>query len=328
MKLPDLDVGKLSPKARKKKDRRGAQIAELKEVKDGVDKEVTRLDADIKAAGGPSGEVTGTEPPPIADPLKLPASVFDSAFKDVTKKLIDRFNEAPKLNASLRLDNFLQMQYEIIAKQLTLLRDEVGPGERIIFLEMPQTVNASYDKANKKWAQSWWKILGYTAPKEQEPNTEETSVKRLELAGNKAGDEKEPLTMKKVVRSALDAFGTDGRGGNSDRVAFVSLEPSGGTIKVQDRSVRTIELIPRQSSLNVNDVEPPARSGALTAIAKTLFGVGARLNYQRQRETYRSLYNKSYIPQASVRAQPNLVGRLRPCPAQTVWCQVPAQPTR
>ena len=44
--------------------------------------------------------------------------------------------------------------------------------------------------------------------------------------------------MKKVVRSALDAFGTDGRGGNSDRVAFVSLEPSGGTIKVQDRSVK------------------------------------------------------------------------------------------
>ena len=187
MKLPRLDVGELLAESKEEeKDGLGAQIAELKEVKDGVDKEVTRLDADIKAAGGPSGEVTGTEPPPIADPSKLPASVFDSAFKDVTKKLIDRFNEAPKLNASLRLDNFLQMQYEIIAKQLTLLRDEVGPGERIIFLEMPQTVNASYDKANKKssWIRSS-KTLGYTAPKEQEPNTKETLIKRLELAGNR-----------------------------------------------------------------------------------------------------------------------------------------------
>lgn len=272
--------------SKEEKDRLGAQVAELTAVKDGVDKEVARLDADIKAAGGPSGNVEATDAQVGFDPNKLPKSTFDDAFKGVTKNLIDRFNEAPKLNASLRLDNFLQMQYEIIAKQLTLLRDEVGPGERIIFLEMPQTVNASYDKANNKWAQSWWKILGYTAPKEQEPNTGETSIKRLELAGTNDRDDKEPLTMKTVVRSALDAFGTDGRGGNSERVSFVPLEYAGGTIKVEDRSVRTIELIPRQSSLNINDIKLRARSGAFTAVAKTLFGVGARLNYQRQRETF------------------------------------------
>ncbi|HVG18230.1 MAG TPA: hypothetical protein VNI02_04195, partial [Blastocatellia bacterium] len=61
-----------------------------------------------------------------------------------------------------RLDNFLQMQYEIISKQLSLLRDELGPGERLVFLELPQTVNVAHHESDKKWAQSWWKIAGYT----------------------------------------------------------------------------------------------------------------------------------------------------------------------
>ncbi len=303
---------------KEEKDRLGAQITELKEVREGIDNEVTRLDADIKAAGGPSGEVQGTEPPAPADPSKLPASVFDSAFKDVTKKLIDRFNEAPKLNATLRLDNFLQMQYEIIAKQLTLLRDEVGPGERVIFMEMPQTVNASYDKADKKWAQSWWKVAGYTKLNAPVGNTREDSIKRLQSERSQAttdedssnerktsrttktrATEKPLLTMRDVIKHAILAYGTDGSNGNSDRVSFVSLASSAGNINLQDRSVRTVELIPRQSSLNVNDIKLRARSGALTVVARTLFGIGARLNYQRQRETFsqfvqQELYSSSF----------------------------------
>ena len=276
--------------SKEEKNRLGAQITELTAVKEGVDKEVTRLDSDIKAAGGPTGEVADTEAQANFDANKLPKSTFDDAFKDVTKNLIDRFNQAPKLNATLRLDNFLQMQYEIISKQLTLLRDEVGPGERIIFLEMPQTVNASYDKANNKWAQSWWKVAGYTMLKTKVPNTREKTIERLESTAAKdnksQSNDKEPVTMRDVVQDAIQAFGKDGADGKSNRVNFVSLAPVGGTIKLEDRSVRTIELIPRQSSLNVNDIKLRARSGVLTAVAKTLFGVGARLNFQRQRETF------------------------------------------
>ena len=252
------------------KDRFAAQIAELTAVRDGVDKEVTRLDTDIKGAGGPTGDVKGTEPPDFPDASKLPSSTFDDAFKDVTKKLIERFNEAPKLNATIRLDNFLQMQYEIIAKQLTLLRDEVGPGERLIFLELPQTVNASYDKANNKWAQSWWRVAGYTRPGARIAND---SARIRSLMEETSGED---VTMAIISQRARRAY--------VERTAdFVPTGPVGG---VEDRSVRSVELIPRQSSLNVNDIKLRARSGVFTAVAKTLFGVGARLNFQRQRETF------------------------------------------
>ena len=55
---------------------------------------------------------------------------------------------------------------------------------------------------------------------------------------------------------------------------------------MDNRQVRTIEMIPRQSSFNVNDVKVRNRSGALNVIASFLIGLGANLNYQRQRERY------------------------------------------
>jgi hypothetical protein len=58
------------------------------------------------------------------------------------------------------LDNHIQMQYELIAKQLTLLRDEVGPGERLVFLELPHSIYTTPGKAEEKLAQVWWHIDG------------------------------------------------------------------------------------------------------------------------------------------------------------------------
>lgn len=272
-------------KSEEEKETLAAQIAELTAVKDANDKAVASLDNDLKTATGPSGELKPTEAAAAFDANKLPKSDFDEAFKEVTKKLLEDFNKAPKLNASLRLDNFLQMQYEIIAKQLTLLRDEVGPGERIIFLEMPQTVNAAYDKADKKWAQSWWQVVGYTTPQNLRSNSREETIKRIN------GGQEQSISMRDIVRDAMKALGhtvPDAGRGPSRQVNFVPLvsesKERGGPV-FEDRTVRTIELIPRQSSLNVNDLKLRVRSGVLTAVAKTLFGFGATLNFQRQQES-------------------------------------------
>lgn len=130
-----------------------------------VDKESQQIDSELGTLTASSGQLRATEGGATFDPGKLPKSVFDDAFKAAAAKQIEKFNSEPRLNASLRLDNFLQMQYEIISKQLALLRDELGPGERLAFLELPQTVNAAHHESKRKWAQSWWKISGYTRRK-------------------------------------------------------------------------------------------------------------------------------------------------------------------
>ena len=164
-----------------------------------VDQEIENLNGELGTLTAPSGQPTATTGGATFDPNKLPKSDFDDAFKAAAATQIEKFNQSPTLNASLKLDNFLQMQYEIISKQLSLLRDEVGPGERLVFLEMPQTINASHHEANKKWAQSWWKIAGYT---KREP------VSAL-AAGLKVAENNQPITTLDDLDSILRGVAID-----------------------------------------------------------------------------------------------------------------------
>lgn len=136
-----------------------AEIKELEILRDFIKEQKANKNTELNSLTA-TGDYQ-TTPLPGATTNKQSAA-FDSALGEAVKEVVAQFSGSPQLNASLRLDNYLQMQYEILSKQLTLLRDEVGAGERLIFLEMPQSINTSYDKADNKWAQSWWKIAAYT----------------------------------------------------------------------------------------------------------------------------------------------------------------------
>ena len=287
--ISELQGQKARATTQEEKDRLDAEIAAKTAQRDKVDKEVEFTDNELKTLTAPTGQPTSTKAEVEFDPDKLPKSIFDEAFEAATKKQIEKFNEAPHLNATLRLENFLQMQYEIIAKQLTLLRDEVGPGERLLFLELPQTVNVTHNEADKKWAQSWWRIAGYTKKRAQASVSNDPN--------NRSSNRSIQSTLQKT-NAILDALRPATRA--TSVFEYVSLEDNGGAsistsvgspaqtrpVPIDIRSVRTIDLIPRQSSLNVNDMKLRVQSGAFTAVASFLFGFGSRLNIQRQREQF------------------------------------------
>lgn len=159
--ITGLKIEQARAKTQEDKDRLDAEITAKTSQREAVDKQIESIDNELKTLNEPTGDFKETIPQVNFDPNKLPKSAFDEAFAAAAKQQIENFNKTPQLNATLRLENFLQMQYEIIAKQLTLLRDEVGPGERLLFLELPQTVNVTSNEGNNKWAQSWWRIAGY-----------------------------------------------------------------------------------------------------------------------------------------------------------------------
>ena len=307
--ITDLQSEKASATNQEDKDRLDAKIAAKTSRRAEVDKRIEQINEELKTLNAPTGSLKATEAEAQFDPNKLPKSVFDKAFEAAASKQIDQFNQAPQLNATLRLENFLQMQYEIIAKQLTLLRDEVGPGERLLFLELPQTVNVVHSEADKKWAQSWWRIVGYTRrpkSKETRDKTRDEATaqnKRATTQDNKATaqDDNDPgkrnyrsLSTSEKVEEILGLYSTASTTSipNTTNVEFVDLETprsfktSSRTLAIDDQTVRTVELIPRQSSLNVNDMKLRVKSGAFSAVASFLFGFGARLNVQRQREQF------------------------------------------
>jgi hypothetical protein len=160
--IEELEIEKAGTDDEEAKKKIDARIAAKQTRLAKVDKEIEQLNAELGTLTAPSGDPKATTGGATFSKDKLPTSDFDDAFKAAAKKQIEKFNDSPQLNASLRLENFLQMQYEIISKQLSLLRDELGPGERLVFLELPQTVNAAHHESDKKWAQSWWRIAGYT----------------------------------------------------------------------------------------------------------------------------------------------------------------------
>jgi len=170
-----------------------------------VDKEIETLNGELGTLNAPSGQPTATTGGATFDPSKLPKSDFDEAFRAAAAKQIEKFNQSPQLNASLKLDNFLQMQYEIISKQLSLLRDELGPGERLVFLELPQTVNAAHHEANKKWAQSWWKIAGYT--KRERTSAAPAPVPAPTVRVDEENEK--PITISKDIDSIFEGTGID-----------------------------------------------------------------------------------------------------------------------
>ncbi len=431
-----MEANDESPAAIKLKD---AEIAQKKADQAAVDKELSFYDGELKTlAAEPSG--APQSPANSADPFdskQLPSSVLDKLIEKNADKLLDAAKD-PKLNASTILDNHVQMQYEIIAKQLTLLRDEVGPGERLVFLELPQSIYTTPGDADGKMAQVWWHVNGYTrtdevarlllelndvhkqwiklsviakdlqlklsdkdkacadykkltstekpTSTEGDPTAElrksflgiqceyETATHRiiesLLRQANKlftraeqrgARDTSSLLAaIREVVeienqnknskpnsnlKSNLDRHVSDRRGDDingdvqrtrtmeiiddllpkmsrnnsgakktekeadgtsqlevnenlklKDIVEYIRLdersspatyrENASSFEKIEGRDVRTIDIIPRQSSLNVNDIQATVKATGIAAAFKFLFGFAGKVNYQRQREQY------------------------------------------
>lgn len=151
---------------------------------------------------------------------------------------------SPKLTASTALDNYIQLQYELIAKQLTLLRDEVGPNQRIVFLELPCSIYLSPKNADGALAQVRWKIARYSKQ------------------GDTSGPQPKALTYQQLRNNQWLEAGSDGS------------------------NFHVIDVIPRQSALNVSEVHNTVSGFNLAAKAVWLFGLGAKVAYERQRELY------------------------------------------
>ncbi len=395
-----------------------ALIAQRTKDKKDLEAAIGVNDTEITSLGkGPGGELSA--PTPSSSPFdktRLPDSALTTLLNARLTELGKPEND-PKLNATTMLDNSVQLQYEIIAKQLTLLRDEVGPGERLVFLELPQSIYSTPGSGDEKMAQSWWHVNGYTKTdpllrlllelyelewkwkkireveafngveedlknvpcdpidegkiKEKVKNAkykdfgvmyvefkcERTAARervlsnlfrqassdfdRIEQGGAREtsktieairmvigmevkgeppqGDKakkilemsvdekpqdplkekrKTPDELKKILLNILSNPdpGVQDEGGRprysvdkGDGIEFKRLDeefPMKTGANIQRHTVRTVDIIPRQSSLNVNDIQNTVKATGILAAFKFLFGFAGQVNFQRQKEQY------------------------------------------
>jgi hypothetical protein len=343
-----------------------AQLAAKTAERDGLKAE---MDVLRQAVTSPSAPTTFKGTLPTNGPSPLP---------DDLKTLFDKFNQnvsTPQLNASTTLENYIQMQYEVIAKQLTLLRDEVGPGQRLVFLEMPMSLYTVPKADDDYVVRLEWDINRfYTTPKEQQC-TYGGDAKQEGHRYGEAGFKGKPINInvEDAKLEAITDFISDETNvgffiDNSARDVLVTtkvtnvpwnlvldrlLEEKGLAVEVNDgvlriarpevlqkaqqetkkqkaqqdepkirkqsepvtldtlnasimtpkafnesetelkcwvkadkKKFRVIDIIPRQSALNVNDQHGTQKGIALTAKFLTLFGLGGQVSFQRQRALY------------------------------------------
>lgn len=173
--ITELKIAIAKEKADREKIKLQAAIDAKTEERTAVETEIKNINDELVGLSSTTGTFKGGDSSLSGfDKDKLPTGDLSGVLPKTAVK--------PSIAASQRLENYVGMQYEIIAKQLTLLRDEVGPGERLVFLELPQSINLSQDQeknkyyqalrgitgmstndsADNKMAQVWWRIAGYT----------------------------------------------------------------------------------------------------------------------------------------------------------------------
>jgi IPT/TIG domain-containing protein len=212
----------------------------------------------IPSFGGPFSAAPAATP--IAPGLQ---SLIDKEFLDGVFKS----QNSPQLAASMQLDNHIQMQYELIAKQLTLLRDEVGQDERVIFLELPSSIYTVPKRADGHVVQIRWDVKEYV-PEDDKQERSASPCKDIGGANSRFKQILEASDLQTIKQDTPQPSGTPKQG--QDAAA----------------SVRTVDIIPRQSALNVNQIHQTSSGFGLSAKFLAVFGFGAKVDYQRQREIY------------------------------------------
>lgn len=311
------DIAVLEARIDAKEKERDAQKVEVDELKTRANGDVTKPTLSEVTLG------TGGSLPEPSD-----------FIKDRIRKVVEGMSD-PRFAASIALDNFIGMQYEIIAKQLTLLRDEVGPDERIIFLELPSSIYTVACKGDEHIAQVQWEVSEYyddpalkepweveTTNTDQSPQAE--GVNKTEGANGKSVDARDETRLYTQQGGRLrtlteDEENYEGRqdyirirdtvSKAKDQKVSVYYETQSKSLKelnkladltqleqqkaffqnwkdADSNSVRAVDIIPRQSALNVNEVQSTTSQANFLGIMKLLIGVGVRVNYQRQRELY------------------------------------------
>jgi hypothetical protein len=262
-------------------DRLQAQIDANAAEKAGLESEISSLETDLDdaRAGSETSDLAGTAGPETD--LDLGTSSIDT--------LIAANKGTRRLQASMVLDNYIQMQYEIIAKQLTLLRDEAGPDQRIIFLELPTSIYIDPDEADENLAQARWRVEGYFEPSESDDRDVRTVRDDAAAPG---GDRK---VLRRFNKESKEYDFPDAK---QDRAPTCDQLVSSDNWRGDVSKIRAVDLIPRQSALNVADVHKTSKGFALLGKLSTLFGFGATVDYQRQKNTYTEFVNQEIFASA------------------------------
>jgi hypothetical protein len=234
-----------------------------------------------------------------------------------------------KLNTSAVIDAFVQLDQELIMKQVTMLRDEAGSGRRIVFLELPASFYPVSAQANDYIAQVQWRVAGFTE------STQQAGPQRREDILNNArramtANPLPPNMPQPPAPPASNVGSRSGRGQDTQQATTTpdplglrykavrpSLKEAVGEGEPGPPEIRTVELVPQVSALNVSDRHDISHGFNLSGVFRFLTGIGVQVSYQRQRQLYESFLQQETFASAYGKGEPEFGWTFGPKPGTT-----------
>ena len=214
------------------------------------------------------------------------------------------------------------MQYEIIAKQLTLLRDEIGPDHRLVFLEIPQSFYPVPRKSNNYLVETRWRLVSHWVADSERIEAaaqllkKKENVDRLRRKASKGLPpghtlEREQILLDKLKGTCRTSFGLNEEIGdnrlyeiakkyvnlsedrdaenlpaNLDEVIRLGKEIYYDSERRSRRveAALVVDTIPRQSALNITALNGSIKGFNLGARFQRLFGFGGSFGIRREEE--------------------------------------------
>ena len=268
-----------------------------------INQRIDILTAELNTVGSGSTDLSSPSPAPEPTPL---GPMNERLAKTITDELAKSANQNSRLAATAKLDNYIQMQYELLAKQLTLLRDEVSPKDRLLFLELPTSIYATPGQDDDKSVQSWWKVAGYYRDnkyaKRRATLNAQIAVLHAKLVAERgaAANRIEQLRLQNVYDTQVQEINEEIAKAERDfydekaealeqGLDYPFAYPDSTDLFLRPITTdngRVIDLIPRQSSLNVNDLREVVKERGFKALFSLLIGIGGSINYQQRRDHF------------------------------------------
>lgn len=288
-----------------------------------IQSEIERLESEITA----DKSALTLSAPSFSEVKPDPADGIESeqmAVRDkVTQDIVTAITEntdfkaglIPSQNVSDQIQNYLSASEELLARQLTVLKREIGDDETLIFLELPHSIDTD-EKASKGYrAQVEWKIKEVCIAKPDSITDRQSTLFKFYYQEDRVdryyGDSN---VVFEDLEEQFDSW-----------VDYISQQTTeekikqacSRTVRAESNSVSR-DLLPSYNAYNIADYKIRDREGAFSLVLSWLTGFGLNASYQRRRQTFEQFASQDVFASAYGEGSERFGWVLSPKPGSSV----------
>lgn len=218
-------------------------------------------------------------PSPEAGPVS--SALTDTIIKTIAEDPAFQATILPSFNFSDGMEKYIDSENQLLARQLTLLRNEVGGDETIVFMQLPHTIHSARKVSKDRYVQVQWKVEDYCTINPYEKVRRDFNIlgrdslmhefsTETELSRDKYRDELRRISSKDEYLKAACSENTE--------------SPKG--VKSAKGEIVAWDLIPTSNAYNVADFSLQESELSLGLIFSRLTGFGAQGRFNRRRQFF------------------------------------------